>query len=232
MPVEKLPGSSVNAQLIQDRIAQVRSQIPAQVEIMAVSKGYTPDHIRAAYAAGIRHFGESRVQEAEQKQDHLQDCPEICWHLIGHLQSNKVKLALQRFSWIDSVDSWKLAALLNQKAIELHCHPLLCLQVKLAPDPDKYGWELEDLWNQLPKLDQLDQLQWKGLMTILPLGLSEASAAQIFLDLRTLAAQINQKGWSHLQIEVLSMGMSGDYHLAVAAGSTQIRLGRALFAGS
>lgn len=232
MPVERPPVLSVNAQLIQERIAQVRSQIPAQVQIMAVSKGYTPDHIRAAYAAGIRHFGESRVQEAQHKQDQLQDCPEICWHLIGHLQSNKVKLAVQRFSWIDSVDSWKLATLLNQKAAELHCQPHLCLQIKLAPDPDKYGWELEDLWDHLPQLDQLEQVQWKGLMTILPLGLSETSASQIFQDLHTLATQINQKGWPHLQIEVLSMGMSGDYPLAVAAGSTQIRLGRALFAGS
>jgi hypothetical protein len=232
MPVERLPGLSVNAQLIQDRIAQVRSQIPAQVQIMAVSKGYTPDHIRAAYAVGIRHFGESRVQEALQKQDQLQDCPEICWHLIGHLQTNKVKLALQRFSWIDSVDSWKLAALLNEKATELHCRPQLCLQVKLAPDPDKYGWEVEDLWNLLPQLDQLDQVLWRGLMTILPLGLSEASAFQIFQNLHSLADQINQTGLPHLRMEVLSMGMSGDYLLAVAAGSTQIRLGRALFAAS
>lgn len=104
----------LDEQLIHSRIQAIRAQIPDHVEIMAVSKGYSADHIRAAYRAGIRHFGESRVQEAAVKQGQLQDLTDIVWHLIGHLQTNKVKPALKQFAWIDSVDSLRLAKLINQ----------------------------------------------------------------------------------------------------------------------
>jgi len=224
------PTRMVNAHLIHSRIQAIRRGIPDHVEIMAVSKGYSTDHIRAAYQAGIRHFGESRVQEAGQKQAQLQDLPDIIWHLIGHLQTNKVKPALKQFTWIDSVDSLRLAKLLNQKAWELHCTPKLCLQVKLTPDPNKSGWLIPDLLQSLPQLDQLLQVQIAGLMTILPLGLSPEAALDLFRKLVELADHIQRSGCEHLQLQTLSMGMSDDYPLAVAAGSNLIRLGRSLFA--
>lgn len=225
-----LPTSSVNEPLIHSRIQAVRERIPAHVEIMAVSKGYSADHIRAAYQAGIRHFGESRVQEARQKQAELQDLSDIIWHLIGHLQTNKVKPALKQFAWIDSVDSLRLARLLNQKAWELHLSPKLCLQVKLAPDPNKSGWSISELLQSLPQLDQLLQVQISGLMTILPLGLDSEAALELFRKLVELADHIQRSGYEHLNLQTLSMGMSDDYPLAVAAGSNLIRLGRSLFA--
>ncbi|MCJ2542923.1 YggS family pyridoxal phosphate-dependent enzyme [Thermostichus vulcanus] len=225
-----LPTSPVDESLIHSRIQAVREQIPEHVEIMAVSKGYSADHIRAAYQAGIRHFGESRVQEAAQKQAQLQDLPDIIWHLIGHLQTNKVKPALKQFAWIDSVDSLRLAKLLNQKAWELHLSPKLCLQVKLAPDPNKSGWSISELLQSLPQLDQLLQVQISGLMTILPLGLDSETALELFRKLVELADHIQRSGYEHLNLQTLSMGMSEDYPLAVAAGSNLIRLGRALFA--
>ncbi|MFQ3612621.1 MAG: YggS family pyridoxal phosphate-dependent enzyme [Cyanobacteriota bacterium] len=227
-----LPTSPVDESLIHSRIQAVREQIPKHVEIMAVSKGYSADHIRAAYQAGIRHFGESRVQEAAQKQAQLQDLPDIIWHLIGHLQTNKVKLALKQFAWIDSVDSLRLAKLLNQKAWELHLSPKLCLQVKLAPDPNKSGWSISELLQSLPQLDQLLQVQISGLMTILPLGLDSEAALGLFRKLVELADHIQRSGYEHLNLQTLSMGMSEDYPLAVAAGSNLIRLGRSLFAES
>ncbi|MEN9203989.1 MAG: YggS family pyridoxal phosphate-dependent enzyme [Thermostichus sp. DG_1_6_bins_120] len=223
-------STSVNAPLIHSRIQAIREQIPKHVEMMAVSKGYSVDHIRAAYQAGIRHFGESRVQEAAQKQAQLQDLPDIVWHLIGHLQTNKVKPALKQFAWIDSVDSLRLAKLLNQKAWELRVSPKLCLQVKLAPDPNKFGWSVSDLLQSLPQLDQLLQVQIVGLMTILPLGLDSETTLSLFRKLAELADHIQRSGYQHLQLQTLSMGMSDDYPLAVAAGSTLIRLGRSLFA--
>ncbi|MGQ9837528.1 MAG: YggS family pyridoxal phosphate-dependent enzyme [Cyanobacteriota bacterium] len=223
---------TVNEPLIHSRIQAVREQIPEHVEIMAVSKGYSADHIRAAYQAGIRHFGESRVQEAAQKQAQLQDLPDIIWHLIGHLQTNKVKAALKQFAWIDSVDSLRLAKLLNQKAGELHLCPKLCLQVKLAPDPNKSGWSVAELLQSLPQLDQLLQVQISGLMTILPLNLDSETALGLFRKLAELADHIQRSGYKHLNLQTLSMGMSEDYPLAVAAGSNLIRLGRFLFAES
>ncbi|MEN9231651.1 MAG: YggS family pyridoxal phosphate-dependent enzyme [Thermostichus sp. DG02_5_bins_236] len=233
LPISKSSGPlmrTVNEPLIHSRIQAVREQIPKHVEIMAVSKGYSADHIRAAYQAGIRHFGESRVQEAAQKQAQLQDLPDIVWHLIGHLQTNKVKPALKQFAWIDSVDSLRLAKLLNQKAWELHLSPKLCLQVKLAPDPNKSGWSISELLQSLPQLDQLLQVQIGGLMTILPLGLDSEAALGLFRKLVELSDHIQRSGYEHLNLQTLSMGMSDDYPLAVAAGSTLIRLGRSLFA--
>lgn len=229
-PIQASPP--VHTHLIQQRIAQIQAAIPAHVQIMAVSKGYTPAHIRAAYQAGLRHFGESRVQEAMGKRPHLQDCPEITWHLIGHLQTNKVKQALELFQWIDSVDSYRLAQLLDQKAAGMAIRPQVCLQVKLAPDPNKYGWPVPDLMADLPELDQLTHLDIQGLMTILPQGLAAPEVRSLFGSLTDLAAQIRTQSHIHLDPQVLSMGMSGDYLEAIAAGSTQIRLGRSLFAGS
>lgn len=222
--------SPVNTDPIQQRLTQIRATLPPQVQIMAVSKGRSPDQIRAAYQAGLRHFGESKVQEAKTKQPQLQDCPEIIWHLIGHLQTNKAKQALELFQWVDSVDSWKLAQLLDQKAAPLPSRPQICLQVKLAPDPTKYGWSVEELTQSLPDLDRLRHLDIQGLMTILPQGLSASQTRSLFQTLTDLTQQIRDQGYRHLHPQVVSMGMSGDYPEAVAAGSTQIRLGRCLFA--
>ena len=107
--------------------------------------------------------------------------------------------------------------------------PKICLQVKVVPDPDKYGWSIPELLADLPELDQCASLQIKGLMTILPLGLSEQETLQVFERTRELALKIGQQHWSNLQIEELSMGMSDDYHLAVQAGATMVRLGRTIF---
>ncbi len=222
--------SPVNTHLIQRRIEQIQGTLPPHVQIMAVSKGRSPDQIRGAYQAGLRHFGESKVQEAKTKQPQLQDCPEIIWHLIGHLQTNKAKQALDLFQWIDSVDSWKLAQVLDQKAASLSSRPQICLQVKLAPDPTKYGWSVPELTQSLPDLDQLRHLDIRGLMTILPQGLDASETRSLFQALTDLTQQIRAQGYHHLHPRVVSMGMSGDYPEAVAAGATQIRLGRCLFA--
>ena len=215
--------------LIAQRINQIRQQIPANVRLIAVTKQVSVEAMREAYAAGIRDFGENRIQEALPKQEQLQDLPDICWHFIGHLQINKAKKAIEHFEWIHSVDSLKIAQRLDRLAAKLPKQPQVCLQVKVLPDPNKYGWDISELLAALPELDRCNHLKIRGLMTILPLGLSESEMLAAFEATRSLAEKIKQQNWSNLSLEELSMGMSADYLLAVKAGATMIRLGRIIF---
>lgn len=214
--------------LITERLAKIRQQLPAGVRLIAVTKQVSVDAMLEAYEAGVRDFGESRVQEAEAKLAQLGDLPDLNWHLIGHLQANKAKKALEHFQWIHSCDSLKLVQRLDRIATELSVKPNVFLQVKIVPDPDKYGWSVPDLLADLPELDQCETLQIRGLMTILPL-ISRQERLAVFESTRDLAAKLNQQNWSKLQFQELSMGMSADYELAVQAGATMVRLGRSLF---
>jgi PLP dependent protein len=218
-----------SAQQITDRIRVLQETLPPSVTLMAVTKLLPVEVIRVAYGAGVRHFGESRVQEASEKQAQLQDLPDLTWHLIGHLQTNKVRKAVEHFDWIHSVDSLKLAERLNQVASELGKTPQCCLQVKLVPDPSKFGFELAELEAALPALNQLTHLSLRGLMAIPPQAADDALINQVFLGAKQLGDRLNQAQWPHLHIDQLSLGMSGDYRLAIAAGSTIIRLGTTLF---
>ncbi|MBF2077395.1 MAG: YggS family pyridoxal phosphate-dependent enzyme [Synechococcales cyanobacterium T60_A2020_003] len=214
---------------IADRIHHIRQTIPVSVRLIAVSKQVSSAAIRAAYDAGVRDFAESRIQEAIAKQNDLSDLQDITWHFIGHLQTNKVAKAVQHFQWIHSVDSLKLAEYLDRYCDRADDAPYLCLQVKVLPDPNKYGWSVDELMADLPKLDALKHIRVRGLMTILPYGLEEATMRRGFQDTHALAERIRQQSWKRLQMQELSMGMSDDYSLAIAAGATMIRLGRTLF---
>ncbi|MBD2455951.1 YggS family pyridoxal phosphate-dependent enzyme [Nostoc sp. FACHB-87] len=214
---------------IDEHIANIRATLPSSVRLIAVSKQVSAEMIRLAYNAGIRDFGESRIQEAATKQAQLQDLSDITWHLIGHLQSNKAKKALELFEWIHSVDNLKLAQRLNQLAQQLGVTPKVCLQVKILPDPQKSGWTVPELLADLGELNQCQFLQIQGLMTIPPLGLTEAEILHVFNSTHDLAKQIQLQNLPNVQMRELSMGMSGDYQLAVQAGATMVRLGTILF---
>ncbi|RCJ28222.1 YggS family pyridoxal phosphate enzyme [Nostoc sp. ATCC 43529] len=214
---------------IYERIVSIRSSLPTSVKLIAVSKQVTAEAIRCAYAAGIRDFGESRIQEATIKQAQLQDLPDITWHFIGHLQSNKAKKAIEQFHWIHSVDNLKLAVRLEQLAQQLGVSPQVCLQVKILPDPNKSGWTVPELLSDLPALNQCKTLQIQGLMTIPPSGLADPEILSVFNQCRELAKEIQEQNWPHIKMQQLSMGMSGDYELAVQAGATMVRLGTILF---
>lgn len=221
--------ATASAQQITERILDVQASLPSGVTLVAVTKLLPVEMIRIAYAAGVRHFGESRVQEAIAKQAELQDYPDITWHLIGHLQTNKARKAVEHFQWIHSVDSLKLAERLNQVAAELNQRPHCCLQVKMVPDPPKTGFDLPDLDAALPALNQLTHLDLCGLMAIPPQHSSPGEIQRIFAAAKQLADRISQSDFSNLDIHQLSLGMSQDYPLALAAGSTLIRLGTTLF---
>ncbi|KZL50489.1 YggS family pyridoxal phosphate-dependent enzyme [Nodularia spumigena] len=214
---------------ISERITTIRASLPPSVRLIAVSKTFPAEDIRAAYNAGIRDFGENRIQEAASKQAELQDLPDITWHFIGGLQSNKAKKALELFDWIHSVDNLKLAQRLNQLAQQLGVTPQVCLQVKILPDPNKSGWTVPELLADLDALNQCKNLQIQGLMTIPPLGLNDDETIGVFNNTHKLAKEIQKQNWSHLKMPELSMGMSGDYQLAVPAGATMVRLGTILF---
>ncbi|MBN3881189.1 MAG: YggS family pyridoxal phosphate-dependent enzyme [Nostoc sp.] len=214
---------------ISERILSIRSSLPTSVKLIAVSKQVSAQAIRSAYNAGIRDFGESRIQEAASKQAELQDLPDITWHFIGHLQSNKAKKAIEHFLWIHSVDNLKLAQRLDQLAQQLGVSPQVCLQVKILPDPNKSGWSVPELLADLPTLNQYKSLQIQGLMTIPPSGLNDSEILNVFNLNRELAKEIQEQNWSHIKMQHLSMGMSGDYELAVQAGATMVRLGTILF---
>jgi PLP dependent protein len=214
---------------ISERIVSIRSSLPTSVKLIAVSKQASAQSIRSAYAAGIRDFGESRIQEAASKQAELQDLPDITWHFIGHLQSNKVKKAIEQFPWIHSVDNLRLVQRLDQLAQQLGVSPQVCLQVKILPDPNKSGWSVPELLADLPTLNQYKNLQIQGLMTIPPSGLNDSEILNVFNLNRELAKEIQEQNWSHIKMQHLSMGMSGDYELAVQAGATMVRLGTILF---
>ncbi|MDZ8257372.1 YggS family pyridoxal phosphate-dependent enzyme [Nostoc sp. ChiQUE01b] len=214
---------------ISERIVTIRSSLPTSVKLIAVSKQVSAQAIRSAYNAGIRDFGESRIQEATSKQAELQDLPDITWHFIGHLQSNKAKKAIEHFPWIHSVDNLKLAQRLDQLAQQLGVSPQVCLQVKILPDPNKSGWSVPELLADLPTLNQYKSLQIQGLMTIPPSGLNDSEILNVFNLNRKLAKEIQEQNWSQIKMQHLSMGMSGDYELAVQAGATMVRLGTILF---
>ncbi|MBD2119564.1 YggS family pyridoxal phosphate-dependent enzyme [Trichocoleus sp. FACHB-262] len=221
--------TSSQPSIYRDRIASIQQSLPPAVKLIAVTKQVPVAAMRVAYAAGVRDFGESRIQETETKQAELQDLPDITWHLIGRLQSNKAQKALELFQWIHSVDCLKLAQRLDRLAEPLLVKPQVCLQVKLLPDPNKTGWTVDELWSDLPQLDHCHNLKIQGLMTIPPLGLSESDTLTVFQQAQELAEKIRQQSWANIQMAQLSMGMSNDYRLAVQAGATMIRLGTILF---
>jgi pyridoxal phosphate enzyme (YggS family) len=199
------------------------------VRLIAVTKRVSTELMREAYTAGIRDFAESRIQEAASKQAELQDLADITWHLIGHLQTNKARKALELFSWIHSVDNLPLAQRLNILAAELGVHPKVCLQVKILPDANKSGWMVPELLADLAALNQCQNLQIQGLMTIPPQGLADAEILTVFNTTYELAQTIQSQNWPNITMQQLSMGMSGDYQLAVEAGATMVRLGTILF---
>lgn len=214
---------------ITHKIQSIKQEIPDKVKLIAVTKQVNVESMRLAYEVGVRDFGENRLQEALTKQEQLQDLTDINWHFIGHIQKNKAKKVIENFDWIHSLDSLALAQRLDRLAGELNKSPKVLLQVKMLPDPNKYGWQVEELWQDLEQLDRCRQLDIQGLMTILPLGLSSTEALATFKEAQKLAKAIARKNYSHLKMEQLSMGMSEDYQMAIAAGATMIRLGRTIF---
>ena len=205
----------------QQRLAAIQAQLPTTTRLLAVSKGQPAEAIRAAVATGLRSFAESRLQEAAAKQSELADLESLDWHFIGRLQANKVRPVLRAFGTIHSIDSAELALRVQRIAAEEGLAPRLLFQVKWLPDPAKGGFTPEQLQQVWPQLRDLAPALPIGLMTITPQGLSPQQSLAAFRACRQLA--------DDLGLPECSMGMSGDWQQAAAAGSTWVRLGTALF---
>jgi pyridoxal phosphate enzyme (YggS family) len=216
-----------------DRLAQVREAVARHqaiggwthpVRIVAVTKTRGPEAVRAAVAAGLTDIGENRVQEALQKQELLVGLP-IAWHLIGSLQRNKARQAVGRFVLIHSVDRGDLSAELDRRAAADALQPIL-VQVNCSDEPQKGGVEPRELPALLEALARLEHLEVRGLMTMSALTDDAAEQRRAFRRLRELQGAAVQSGF---RLPELSMGMSGDFPVAVEEGATMIRLGTVLF---
>ena len=226
---------------IADNVAQVRERIaraaarvgrdPDHVTLMAVSKTVVPERIREAYSAGLRVFGENRVQEFEGKSAGLSELKDAQWHLIGHLQSNKAKKAAELFHAIDSVDSLRLAERLNQAAIEAGKKLVVLIEIKVGQEESKDGIPLDssELEKLLRAAPRLESLRIRGLMTVPPFTEDPEGARSYFRLLRDLRDQIARRKLPAIQMDALSMGMSHDFEVAIEEGSTCVRVGTAIF---
>ena len=200
---------------------------PASVQLVAVSKTVPVDRLTAAVAAGLTVLGENRVQEAEAKVAAL---PGVSWHLVGRLQSNKARRAVELFETIESVDSLDLAIRLDRLAAEVGRAPLtVYLQVNVDRDEAKAGFLPASLAAELGLLARLANLRLAGLMTVGRLAGSAEEARQTFVRLRELSERLRSQDGGDALGDGLSMGMTDDYAVAVEEGATVIRVGRALF---
>jgi len=226
---------------ITEKIARARERIATAarrsgrnadaITLMAVTKTVSPDRIREAYGAGLRTFGENRVQEFARKIDALRDLSAAEWHMIGHLQTNKAAKTLEMFDHIDSVDSIRLARKLNDAASGAKKRISVLLEINIAGEQAKSGvrpdsLQLEELLNSAR---ELASLQFRGLMTVPPYNDDPEQSRPDFGQMRKLFDQIASRNLPSVRMEVLSMGMSHDFEVAIEEGSTCVRIGTAIF---
>jgi len=200
---------------------EIKNKIPSNVNILAVSKGFKSQEIKTIQNIGQNDFGESKFQEAFEKQLILKDFKQINWHFIGRIQSNKIRKIVQNFKYIHSVDSFEKLQKISSISYEEKKNPFIMLQVKLSDDPSKGGFRPELLISKWREIQEFKNITLKGLMTINPRGLSSKENSELFKKCRSLA--------DSLQLPDCSMGMSGDWEEAIDSGSTWLRLGSLIF---
>jgi len=235
-PRLSLPGEMVTD--IRENIARVEERIAAacrrsgrrrdDVKLVAVSKTHPPESIRAAYDAGLRDFGENRVQEAKSKLQTLADLG-ATWHLVGHLQSNKARVARELFHWVQSLDSLRLAEKLDQAAAPGVARLPVLMEVNLGEETSKAGVRAGDVGILAEQIARLETLELRGLMVIPPFLKNQEDVRPFFRQLRALAGEIEARNLPHVSMHELSMGMSHDFEAAIEEGATIVRIGTAIF---
>ncbi len=219
-------AENLNRVLSEIHSASIRAgRSDASVQLIAVSKTFPVDAIAEAVSAGQSVFGESRLQEAESKIDGLPGS--LHWHFIGRVQRNKVRRLLQRFDVIHGVDSTRLASYINETSKELGIFPKVFLQVNIAEEASKGGYTKDDLRLEMESLLSLDRLEILGLMCIPPETSPPELARPWFSSLRSLRDRLEVE--FNVRLPSLSMGMSGDFSVAIEEGATHVRVGSAIF---
>ncbi len=223
---------------IAERLDQVRQRIretamgcgrePSSIRLVAVTKTVSPDQIRPALAAGADILGENYIQEALKKMDALAQ-ERVSWHFIGHLQSNKAKYAVRGFDLIHSVDSLKLALELNKQAEKINKVQDILVQVNISLEPTKSGVAEADALSLIQQISPLEHIAVKGLMTMPPFFDAPEKVRPYFKALADLKERIKAQSIPGVQMNELSMGMTGDFEAAISEGATLVRIGTAIF---
>ncbi|OGC74456.1 MAG: YggS family pyridoxal phosphate enzyme [candidate division Zixibacteria bacterium RBG_16_40_9] len=222
---------------IEENLSQVRARIfkvcekvkrdPQEIKIVAVTKNVAVEKIKQAIACGIEIIGENKVQEAQAKYNQVDK--KVLWHLVGHLQTNKVKKALEIFDLIQSIDSLKLAVEINGCAKEKNKILPILIEVNTSGEETKYGVKPEQTENLIREMKGLENLKIKGLMTIGPLTDDKEKIRESFRETRGIYEKLESVKVPNLELEFLSMGMSSDFEIALEEGSNMLRIGTAIF---
>lgn len=224
--------------LLEDNLKKVREEIaetaikngrnPEDIKLMAVTKTVCPELINHAISCGVDLIGENKVQEVLLKKPdlNLEHCD---LHLIGHLQSNKVKKIVGEVSTIQSVDSFALASQISKRSLENGITTDILLEVNIGEDDAKFGYSAQETEDELMKMAELEGIKIKGLMTIAPNFKDSVKNECVFANMHKLFIDIRAKKLDNVSMDILSMGMSGDFKEAVAQGSTLVRVGSAIF---
>lgn len=198
-----------------------------EVTLIAVSKTKPVSMLEEVYAEGIRCFGENKVQELTEKHDKLPS--DVKWHMIGHLQRNKVKYIVDKVDLIHSVDSVRLAETIEQEAVKKDVIVPVLVEVNVAEEDSKFGLKVNEVLSIIEEISKFPHIRIKGLMTIAPYVENPEENRPIFARLRKLSVDIAEKNIDNVSVEILSMGMTNDYEIAIEEGATMVRVGTGIF---
>lgn len=215
---------------IRNNIAQAARKSgrkPEDITLIAVSKTYPIEAVNKAISLGCHDFGENRVQELMTKID--QTTEPVNWHLIGHLQTNKVKYIIGQTKLIHSVDSLKLAEEIEKQSEKHQLITEILVEVNVAKEASKHGVFVEDVIEMMRKLNDFKHVKVRGLMTVAPFVENPEDNREIFRRLRKLSVDIQNQKFNNISTDILSMGMSNDYKIAIEEGATMVRIGTAIF---
>lgn len=223
--------------MVAENLAQVQKTInescnkinrdPNEVTLIAVSKTKPVEMLKEAYDAGARVFGENKVQEIVDKYDQMPS--DVNWHMIGHLQRNKVKYIVDKVAMIHSVDSLRLAETIEKEAAKKAVIVPILIEVNVAQEESKFGLKPEEVLPFIEQIADFSHIQINGLMTIAPYVDNAEENREIFRELKKLSVDIAAKNINNVTMSVLSMGMTGDYMVAVQEGATMVRVGTGIF---
>lgn len=223
--------------MVKEQLKEVRERIanacirtgrdPGEVTLIAVSKTKPVGLIQEAYEEGIRDFGENKVQEILEKRPAMAE--DIRWHMIGHLQRNKVKQVIGQAVLIHSVDSVRLARQIEEDAGKKGIHVDILLEVNVACEESKYGFLLEEAGKAAEDISKFPHVHIRGLMTIAPFVENSEENRKVFKKLFELYVDMKSKNIDNVSMDILSMGMSGDYEVAIEEGATMVRVGTSIF---
>ena len=219
-----------NLQEVEQRIADAcrrAGRKREEVTLIAVSKTKPADMLKEAYDLGVRVFGENKVQELTEKYDLLPD--DIRWHMIGHLQTNKVKYLIGKTELIHSVDSLKLAKVIEKESEKKECITDILVEVNVAEEESKFGLKMEEVIPFIENAAQFPHINVRGLMTIAPFVENPEKNRTIFADLHKLYVDIKEKNIDNGTVNILSMGMTNDFEVAIEEGATMVRIGTGIF---